>query len=40
MAPLTTALSSREYLASGIFVGSLSGPTQPQGVLEVGYEIG
>lgn len=40
VAPLTTALSSREYLASGIFVGSLSGPTQPQGVLEVGYEIG
>ena len=40
VAPLTTALSSREYLASGIFVGSLSGPTQPQGMLEVGYEIG
>lgn len=40
VAPLTTAVSSREYLASGIFVGSLVGPGQPQGVLEVGYEIG
>lgn len=40
VAPLTTAVSSREYLASGIFVGSLVGPEQPQGVLEVGYEIG
>jgi MspA len=38
--PLTTALSSREYLASGIFVGSLVGPEQPRGVLEVGYQIG
>ncbi|MEB4208931.1 MspA family porin [Mycobacterium sp. 94-17] len=40
VAPLTTAVSSREYLSSGIFVGSLIGPGQPQGVLEVGYEIG
>ena len=40
VAPLTTAVSSREYLASGIFVGSLVGPGQPQGVLEVGFEIG
>jgi MspA len=40
VAPLTTALSSREYLASGIFVGSLRGPEQPRGLLEVGYEIG
>ena len=38
--PLTTALSSREYIASGIFVGSLIGPEQPRGDLEVGYEIG
>lgn len=38
--PLTTAVSSREYLASGIFTGSLIGPEQPRGVLEVGYEIG
>ena len=40
VAPLTTAISSREYLSSGIFVGSLKGPGQPRGVLEVGYEIG
>jgi MspA len=40
VAPLTTAVSSREYLASGTFVGSLKGPEQPRGVLEVGYEIG
>jgi hypothetical protein len=40
VAPLTTAISSREYLASGIFVGSLIGPEQPRGELEVGYEIG
>ncbi|MGO9383471.1 MAG: MspA family porin [Mycobacterium sp.] len=40
VAPLTTAVSSREYLASGTFVGSLIGPEPPRGVLEVGYEIG
>lgn len=40
VAPLTTAVSSREYLSSGIFVGSLTGAERPQGVLEVGYEIG
>ena len=38
--PLTTAVSSREYLASGLFVASLIGPEQPRGELEVGYEIG
>src|SRR5262245_55950968 len=38
--PLTTAVSSREYLASGTFTGSVIGPEQPRGVLEVGYEIG
>jgi hypothetical protein len=38
--PLTTALSSREYLASGTFTASLVGPEDPRGVLEVGYEIG
>lgn len=38
--PLTTAISSREYLASGTYVGSLRGSGQPQGILEVGYEIG
>ena len=40
VAPLTTAVSSREYLASGTFVGSLRGPELAQGLLEVGYEIG
>ena len=38
--PLTTAISSREYLASGTFTGLLIGPEEPRGVLEVGYEIG
>lgn len=40
VAPLTTAVSSREYIATGTFVGDLSGPGQPQGILEAGYEIG
>ncbi|WP_084293598.1 MspA family porin [Mycobacterium gastri] len=40
VSPLTTALSSREYLSSGIFGASLTGPETPRGVLEVGYEIG
>jgi hypothetical protein len=40
VAPLTTAVSSREYLSSGTFVGSLRGPEPPRGVLEVGYQIG
>jgi hypothetical protein len=40
VAPLTTAVSSREYLSSGIFVASLIGPEPPRGELEVGYEIG
>jgi MspA len=40
VAPLTTAISSREYLSSGTFVGSLTGPGMPRGVLEVGYQIG
>jgi hypothetical protein len=40
VAPLTTAVSSREYLASGTFIGSLIGPGEPRGILEVGYEIG
>ena len=38
--PLTTAISSREYLSSGIYVASLAGPGPAQGELEVGYEIG
>ncbi len=43
VAPLTTALSSRDYEVSGVFVGSLRGPDgaePPRGVLEVGYQIG
>jgi hypothetical protein len=42
-APLTTALSSREYIVGGTYSGSLSGPEEsepPGGVLEVGYQIG
>lgn len=43
IAPLTTAVSSREYEVGGVFNGTLSGPeedTPPHGVLEVGYQIG
>lgn len=41
--PLTTALSSREYVVGGTYTGKLSGPDDgeaPRGTLEVGYEIG
>jgi hypothetical protein len=41
--PLTTALSSREYVVGGTFSGDLAGPEAgepPSGILEVGYEIG
>jgi hypothetical protein len=41
--PLTTALSSREYVVGGTYSGSLTGPDEgepPEGTLEVGYEIG
>lgn len=41
--PLTTALSSREYVVGGVFNGDLSGPGDgepPHGVLDVGYQIG
>ena len=43
IAPLTTALSSRDYEVAAVFVGSLRGPdgaAPPHGVLEVGYQIG
>ena len=43
IAPLTTALSSREYEVGGTFSGSMSGPGEsdaPHGTLEVGYQIG
>jgi hypothetical protein len=40
-APLTTAISSREYIVGGVFNGALSGPgDSPKGVFEVGYQIG
>ena len=40
-APLTTAISSREYSVGGTFRGSLSGSGEsPEGVFEVGYQIG
>jgi MspA len=41
--PLTTAVSSRSYEVSGVYVGLLNGPPgaePPRGVLEVGYQIG
>ena len=42
VAPLTTAISTREYQVSGVFTGSLKGPSggPAKGVLEVGYQIG
>ncbi|OBF17592.1 MspA protein [Mycobacterium sp. ACS4331] len=44
VAPLTTALSSRDYEVRGVFNGSAVGPDgggeTPEGVLEVGYQIG
>lgn len=42
VAPLTTALSTREYVVGGVFNGSLKGPEggTPKGVFEVGYQIG
>ncbi|MGE2833654.1 MspA family porin [Mycobacterium sp. SMC-4] len=41
--PLTTALSSREYLVAGTFTGSVKGTGSSElsgGTLEVGYQIG
>jgi hypothetical protein len=40
-APLTTAISTREYVAGGVFNGSVKGSEEtPEGVFEVGYQIG
>lgn len=42
-APLTTALSSREFVVGGIFDGTVRGPDdsdEPNGTIEVGYQIG
>ncbi len=42
IAPLTTAISTREYEVSGVFNGALAGGDgeTPAGVFEVGYQIG
>ncbi len=41
VAPLTTAISTREYEVGGVFNGELSGDGDtPAGVFEVGYQIG
>ncbi len=42
VAPLTTAISTREYEVSGVFNGTLAGGDgeTPGGVFEVGYQIG
>lgn len=43
IAPLTTAVSSREYLVGGTFVGTVTGAGTTKlsgGVLEAGYQIG
>ena len=42
IAPLTTAISTREYEVGGVFNGKVEGAGQstPKGVFEVGYQIG
>jgi hypothetical protein len=41
VAPLTTAVSTREYLVGGSFDGSITGASAvPEGNFEVGYQIG
>lgn len=41
VAPLTTAISTREYEVGGVFNGKLTGGDEtPAGVFEVGYQIG
>jgi len=41
VAPLTTAVSTREYAVGGVFNGEITGAaTPPEGVFEVGYQIG
>ena len=41
VAPLTTAISTREYQVGGVFNGALTGGEgTPGGVFEVGYQIG
>lgn len=40
--PLTTAVSSREYVVGGTYRGAMAGPDSgdPRGTLEAGYQIG
>lgn len=42
VAPLTTAISSREYVVGGVFNGAMEGGGggTPEGIFEVGYQIG
>ena len=42
IAPLTTAISTREYEVGGVYNGSMTGggDETPKGILEVGYQIG
>jgi hypothetical protein len=41
VAPLTTAISTREYEVGGVFRGSVTGASEPaKGLFEVGYQIG
>jgi len=40
VAPLTTAVSTREYVVGGVFTGSIAGSAAPEGIFEVGYQIG
>jgi hypothetical protein len=41
VAPLTTAISTREYVVGGVFDGKITGSdTPPEGIFEVGYQIG
>jgi hypothetical protein len=38
--PLTTAVSSRDYIVGGTFIGSLRGTGEDRGIPDVGYDIG
>jgi hypothetical protein len=40
VAPLTTAVSTREYVVGGVFTGTITGSAAPEGIFEVGYQIG
>lgn len=40
-APLTTAISTREYIVGGVYNGTVKGSEEtPEGIFEVGYQIG